>query len=545
MASFIDETFIEVRGGAGGSGCVSFASTRKNPKQGPDGGHGGRGGDVWLVADGRLNTLSSLHRGQVYAGGAGQPGRAQKKKGASGETLYVSVPLGTEVFWGDQRLGMLTTDDERLLVARGGMNGLGNSAFVSSTRQRPRMASPGKPGEARRLNLQLSILADIGLAGFPNAGKSTLLRSLTASKTKVGAYPFTTITPHLGVMAGDDLTGDDRQIVLADVPGLARDAHKGRGLGHDFLRHLGRTSLLLLVVPAEADTGKFQESYDGLLRELSEYRGRGAEAKKQPKIAAAKTAAKNVAYKTAHKTVNNTGHDKRGYRGGVSLVNRLHSSYEEVGERKDTSTYTDPDPRGDKFTQVPEDIPVVALGDTPGKTPVSYVRNAIVSNATIHTVPRLLLITKIDLLSDQEKGRLSEYVRLHINKMPWAMVSAETGEGLGALKVLLRGELKRSGLWGEVVLAGSGGEEMSRARARARGGEVKDQKDREVDDIRSQGVGVELSGPYDEMSMSQTHIDVLYRDLLSSEVRVQVRAPVGTQVGSHENTASPLDHTKK
>ena len=272
MKSFVDATTIQVSGGHGGNGCVSFASTRSAPKQGADGGHGGKGGDVWLVGTARLNTLRDLSRGKIYKGESGKNGQAQKKKGATGKDLLLEVPLGTEVFSGEQKLGVLNEPGERLCVALGGCNGLGNSAFLSSTQQRPRIASSGKPGEKRTLTLQLKVLADIGLAGYPNAGKSTLLRCLSAAKPTIGAYPFTTLSPQLGVMVEEDhLDSTTPPLIIADIPGLAPGAHKGKGLGHAFLRHLERTTGLALVVAAQLPQS-FEKELEGLLYELSAYK---------------------------------------------------------------------------------------------------------------------------------------------------------------------------------------------------------------------------------------------------------------------------------
>lgn len=279
MKSFVDETQIQVQGGGGGDGCVSFASTRSAPKQGADGGHGGRGGDVWLVASARWNTLRHLHRGGGYRAENGKNGGGQKKKGGAGGSLYLSVPLGTEVFADGRRLGVLNVEGERLRVAEGGRGGLGNIAFLSSTRQRPRFAQPGKPGESRGLQLHLRILANIGLAGYPNAGKSTLLRALSAARPSVGAYPFTTLTPQLGVMMASG--NHSAPVTIADIPGLAPGAHRGRGLGHDFLRHLERTSCIALVVAAQPPA-LFREHLRGLCSELDAYGGAGGDLQPYP-----------------------------------------------------------------------------------------------------------------------------------------------------------------------------------------------------------------------------------------------------------------------
>ena len=243
---FIDEASIRVQAGKGGGGCLSFRREKYVAKGGPDGGDGGAGGDVLLVADAALNTLVDFRYQPLYRAGNGQPGSGRNKTGASAEDLLVKVPVGTVVLDEDtqQTLGDLTEPGARLCVAAGGQRGLGNAHFKSSTNRAPRHTTPGTAGEARRLRLQLKLLADVGLLGLPNAGKSTFISAVSAAKPKVADYPFTTLTPSLGVVG----SGSDQSFVVADVPGLIEGAAEGAGLGAQFLRHLSRTRLMLHLV---------------------------------------------------------------------------------------------------------------------------------------------------------------------------------------------------------------------------------------------------------------------------------------------------------
>ncbi|MBM4284931.1 MAG: GTPase ObgE [Deltaproteobacteria bacterium] len=248
MKAFPDEADIIVRGGAGGRGAVSFRRARFQPRGRPDGGDGGAGGDVILEASSHLTTCSSFRHRRLFAAEAGQPGESRDCHGRQGAPLIVAVPLGTLVYdrAGGRLLGELLHPGDRLTVARGGRGGKGNAHFTSSRLRSPRFAQPGEKGEERRLHLELRLLADVGLVGPPNVGKSTLLTALTASKARVADFPFTTLGPQLGVLT-DDV---HEPLVLAEVPGLIPGAHAGKGLGHRFLRHLKRTRLLLQVVDA-------------------------------------------------------------------------------------------------------------------------------------------------------------------------------------------------------------------------------------------------------------------------------------------------------
>jgi GTP-binding protein len=246
---FVDEARIVVRGGHGGHGCVSFRREKFVPRGGPDGGDGGRGGDVIFVADPNQRTLSRFRNTPIFQGGNGAPGQGKKMTGASGMDAVVPVPVGTVVL--DEDTGELLADlsepGQTVVVARGGRGGKGNVHFKSPTRQAPRKATPGEPGEERRLLLTLRLVADVGLVGFPNAGKSTLLSRLSRARPKIADYPFTTLRPHLGVM---EIPGEWTSLVLADLPGLIEGAHEGRGLGHRFLRHVQRTRVLLFLIEA-------------------------------------------------------------------------------------------------------------------------------------------------------------------------------------------------------------------------------------------------------------------------------------------------------
>lgn len=243
---FVDEAFIRVEAGDGGSGCVSFRREKYIPKGGPDGGDGGDGGSVSLIADNNINTLVDFRFQRVHRAESGQKGRGRDMRGRGGADLDLRVPVGTRVF--DQEtgelLGELLVKGQRLLVAQGGFHGIGNARYKSSTNRAPRQFSPGTPGERRELHLELILLADVGLLGFPNAGKSSLIRQVSSARPKVADYPFTTLHPNLGVVR----LGRNRSFVIADIPGVIEGAADGAGLGIQFLKHLARTRLLLHLV---------------------------------------------------------------------------------------------------------------------------------------------------------------------------------------------------------------------------------------------------------------------------------------------------------
>lgn len=243
---FVDEADIRVEAGDGGSGCVGFRREKYIPFGGPDGGDGGDGGSVFLVASANLNTLVDFRYHAVFRAERGQNGSGGNCTGRAGQDCFVQVPTGTEIADAEtgEKLGDLTQEGQTLLVARGGWHGLGNNRFKSSTNRAPRQSTPGKPGERRQLHLELKVIADVGLLGLPNAGKSSLIRAVSAARPKVADYPFTTLHPNLGVVRVDG----QRSFVMADIPGLIEGAAEGAGLGIQFLKHLSRTSLLLHVV---------------------------------------------------------------------------------------------------------------------------------------------------------------------------------------------------------------------------------------------------------------------------------------------------------
>jgi len=251
---FVDEIDVFVKGGDGGAGCISFRREKFVPRGGPDGGDGGDGGSILLEADPAITTLLDFHYQRHYTAERGQHGKGANKHGASGEDTVLRVPLGTVVSDRDtgERLGDLTQPSERVLVARGARGGRGNARFVSSTNRAPRRADLGRPGEERWTHLELKLLADVGVVGFPNAGKSTLVSRLSAAKPKIADYPFTTLQPTLGIVRVDD----QRSFVIADLPGLIEGAAEGKGLGHRFLRHTERTRVLVHMIDLDPSGGR-------------------------------------------------------------------------------------------------------------------------------------------------------------------------------------------------------------------------------------------------------------------------------------------------
>lgn len=251
---FIDRVKIRVQGGHGGNGVTAFRREKFVPRGGPSGGDGGRGGDVWIVADSSLNTLLHLRYNPEHIAERGRHGEGSNCSGREGEERTVRVPVGTQIF--DSTTGELlrdlATDGSRWLAAKGGRGGFGNSHFATSTNRAPRYHQSGSEGEELELQLELKLLADVGLVGFPNAGKSTFISTISAAKPKIADYPFTTLEPHLGVV---DL-GDFRTFVVADMPGLIEGAHQGAGLGDRFLRHIERTKLLLHLVDVSSASGR-------------------------------------------------------------------------------------------------------------------------------------------------------------------------------------------------------------------------------------------------------------------------------------------------
>jgi GTP-binding protein len=266
---FRDLVKIRVRAGDGGRGCISFRREKYVPLGGPDGGDGGAGGDISLVARRGHSQLGHLRQGQLFKAKHGNHGGGRKKHGRGGAERDIEVPLGTVVrdTESDAEIGDLEFDGQRLLVAKGGIGGRGNARFKTSTNRAPRRADTGLPGEARELELELKLIADVGLVGRPNAGKTTLLRCLTGSRGKVAPYPFTTLEPNLGIL---ELPRYGRA-VLADVPGLIEGAHRGEGLGLNFLRHIERTRALAMLIDTMPPDGDAVQHYESLCDELRHY----------------------------------------------------------------------------------------------------------------------------------------------------------------------------------------------------------------------------------------------------------------------------------
>jgi GTPase len=268
---FVDEARIVVHAGNGGDGAVSFRREKYVPRGGPDGGDGGRGGSLYAIADRNVNTLIDYRYARIHRARDGEKGHGKQCAGRSGEDVYLRVPVGTVVSDrdGGSIIADLTQHEQIAILARGGRGGLGNVHFKSSTNRAPRRATPGELGESRELQLELRVLADVGLLGLPNAGKSTFIRAVSSARPKVADYPFTTLHPNLGVVAVDAY----RSFVIADIPGLIEGAAEGAGLGHQFLRHLSRTRLLLHIVdiaPLDTDTDPVRAAR-GLVAELKKY----------------------------------------------------------------------------------------------------------------------------------------------------------------------------------------------------------------------------------------------------------------------------------
>jgi len=273
---FVDEVDIHIAAGKGGRGCLAFRREKRVPRGGPSGGDGGHGGSVYVVASPHTNTLIHYRFHPEYSAERGDHGEGSNRTGRTGADLELPVPIGTLVYEKTDHpdhaftlLADLAEDAQRVLVARGGRGGLGNARFATATNRAPRKVQPGEPGEEKNLRLELKLLADVGLVGFPNAGKSTLIARISAARPKIADYPFTTLTPNLGVVS----LGDDRSFVVADVPGLIEGAHRGLGLGHQFLRHLERTKVLVHLVDVSGASGRDPvNDLDTIRRELALFR---------------------------------------------------------------------------------------------------------------------------------------------------------------------------------------------------------------------------------------------------------------------------------
>ena len=264
---FVDYTKVELSAGKGGTGCVSFRREKYIPKGGPDGGNGGRGGNIVAMADNNLHTLQDIRYSKIYRAKNGSPGSSSMKTGKDGEDIFIRVPLGTvirNIESGDVA-GELIEDTDEIIICKGGIGGKGNVNYKSSTHQTPRYAQSGKEGENGQFEFELKILADVGLVGFPNAGKSTLLSVLSKAKPKIADYPFTTLEPHLGIVK----TGEYQSFLMADIPGLIEGASKGKGLGHQFLRHIERNRLLLFLIDGNEPQPALM--FEALKNELMSY----------------------------------------------------------------------------------------------------------------------------------------------------------------------------------------------------------------------------------------------------------------------------------
>jgi len=278
---FIDEATIRVKAGDGGNGCLAFRREKFVPRGGPSGGDGGKGGDVIMESSERHNTLVHFRFNPEYKAQRGRHGEGSNKTGRDGESVVLKVPLGTLVYDADTgaKVHDFSRPDERVIIARGGRGGRGNAQFATSTHQAPREHEDGRPGEERTLRLELKLLADVGLVGYPNVGKSTLISRISAARPKIADYPFTTLQPNLGVVAVGDAK-DERSFVVADIPGLIEGAHAGAGLGTQFLRHVERTRLLVHLVDVSDASGRPDpvKDVDVIMDELESF-GAGLETK--------------------------------------------------------------------------------------------------------------------------------------------------------------------------------------------------------------------------------------------------------------------------
>jgi GTPase len=264
---FIDYAGIEVQAGRGGKGAVTFRREKYVPKGGPSGGNGGKGGSIIIKAYHNLSTLLDFRYKRIYKAGDGEHGGNSLKDGKNGEDIYIKVPVGTVIKDADSGnvIFDLDEDNKEVVIAKGGKGGKGNSNFATPTNQAPRYAEPGLEGEARKIILELKLIADVGLVGFPNAGKSTLISRISAAKPKIADYPFTTLEPNLGIVNYRDY----QSFTVADIPGIIEGAHEGKGLGHQFLRHIERTRLLLFLIDITSED--YQKEYNILLNELKSY----------------------------------------------------------------------------------------------------------------------------------------------------------------------------------------------------------------------------------------------------------------------------------
>lgn len=264
---FIDYALLEVEAGKGGDGAVAFRREKYVPKGGPSGGNGGNGGSVIIKAHHNLSTLLDLRYKKKYLAEKGDNGQGSLKDGKNGKDIILKVPVGTIIKNAEDEkiICDLDSDGKEYIIVKGGKGGKGNSNFATSTNQTPRYAEPGKPGESKKIALELKLLADVGLVGFPNAGKSTFISAVSAARPKIADYPFTTLEPNLGIVRYKDF----QSFTVADIPGIIEGAHEGKGLGHKFLRHIERTKILLFLIDITSEN--YQKDYDILLNELTSY----------------------------------------------------------------------------------------------------------------------------------------------------------------------------------------------------------------------------------------------------------------------------------
>ncbi|HUX61678.1 MAG TPA: GTPase ObgE [Ignavibacteriaceae bacterium] len=299
---FIDYVEIEISSGKGGDGAVTFRREKYVPKGGPSGGNGGKGGDIIFEAHHNFSTLLDFRYKRNYKASKGDNGASALKDGKNGEDIIVKVPVGTIIKDAETKkvLFDLDTDGKKTVVAKGGKGGKGNSNFATPTNQTPRYAEPGKPGEEKKIILELKLIADIGLVGFPNAGKSTLISTISSAKPKIADYPFTTLEPNLGIVRYKNY----QSFTVADIPGIIEGAHEGKGLGHKFLRHIERTKVILFLIDISSDN--YQRDYNILLNELKSYSPKLAEKKKVVSLSKIDLVDADQLKKIAKKKIRNT-----------------------------------------------------------------------------------------------------------------------------------------------------------------------------------------------------------------------------------------------